>query len=114
MKLDSKRLAVAVAAAALSLPALAAEPAFTSAVREDPTFPALARPAPAVSLSGPARTAAPDLTAADYAGVATALVAQGPATAVALDTSRPDYVGAAPAVAVSGAAQGTAAHVAER
>ena len=114
MKLDRNRLAVALAAAALSLPALAAEPASRSAVCDDPTFPALANPAPAVTLSGPARAIAPDLTAADYAGTPAALVAQGPATAVALDTTRPDYVGGAPAVAVSGAAQGAATHVAER
>lgn len=115
MKSDRKRLAVALAAAALSLPALAAEPAFRPAVREDPTFPALETPAPAMVVAAPRQVAAPDLTAADYAGTDHRLVVQGPAVLAAVDTTRPDVIGNAPAIVVPGVARdGSAAHVAAR
>lgn len=115
MKLDRNRLAAAVAAAALSLPAFATEPAPACAVCGDPTWPAVENPAPAVPVAGPQQVGALDLTAADYAGTAHRLVVQGPATLAALDLTQPDYVGAAPAIVVPAAARGgAAAHVAAR
>lgn len=108
MKSNWKRNAVAAALAALSLPALASDTS-PSSIAGDPTWPAVAQPAPAVSLAGEAGGVA-DLTAADYEGVA-------PAVALAADAkagSAPQIQGE-PSVARVAAVLGTVQpHVAER
>ena len=64
MKNTIRSLAV-VAAAALSLPVLAAEP---SSITGDPTWPAIENPAPAVALNGAEAPAPVDITQIEIVG----------------------------------------------
>ena len=59
-----------VAAAALSLPVLAAEP---SSIAGDPTWPAIENPAPAVALNGAEAPAPVDITQIEIVGNAPAI-----------------------------------------